>query len=67
MQSAGFLKEENRINVAVTRAKSRLWVYGNKAMILAMDLSAELHRHMQEQIAKGLHGYLVRLCNSSSQ
>lgn len=51
-ESIGFLNDQRRLNVAITRAKEARWVFGlfkslNKSN---SDLPSLLHTHQQEQI-----------------
>mmetsp|Transcript_29205 Transcript_29205/g.70456 ORF Transcript_29205/g.70456 Transcript_29205/m.70456 type:complete len:218 (-) Transcript_29205:290-943(-) len=47
--SVGFLNDYRRVNVALTRAKSSLWIVGNSEVLRASELWRKLIYHMADQ------------------
>ena len=47
--SIGFLNDFRRVNVALTRAKSSLWIVGNADVLKSSGLWRTFIQHMQRQ------------------
>jgi len=59
-ENSGFWKHENRICVALTRAKSGLYIIGNMNSLMSQcDLWSNVKNSLQNQHALGIYTYFI--------